>query len=61
MSRLSPKKFVNRYGVVGELFAFLWQNKRWWLIPMTLLLIIFGILFVFASSSVIAPFIYTFF
>jgi drug/metabolite transporter superfamily protein YnfA len=48
-------------GIIGELLAFLWQRKLWWLIPMVLVLLLFGLLLVFASTSSIAPFIYTLF
>jgi hypothetical protein len=48
-------------GVVGELLGFLWQRKLWWLIPMVAVLMLFGLLLVFASSSGVAPFIYTLF
>jgi hypothetical protein len=48
-------------GVAGELLAFLWKRKLWWLIPMVLVLLIFGLLLVFASASGIGPFIYTLF
>jgi hypothetical protein len=48
-------------GVVGELLGFLWQRKLWWLIPMVALLMLFGLFLVFASSSGVAPFIYTLF
>jgi len=48
-------------GVVGELMGFLWKRKLWWLIPMVAVLMLFGLLLVFASSSGIGPFIYTLF
>ena len=48
-------------GVVGEVLAFLWQRKLWWLIPMVLVLLLLGLLLVFASASGIGPFIYTLF
>ncbi len=48
-------------GVAGQLLAFLWQRKLWWLIPMVTLLLAFGLLLVFASTSGIGPFIYTLF
>lgn len=47
--------------VVNELFAFLWERKLWWLIPMVVVLVAFGMLLVFAQASGIAPFIYTLF
>ncbi len=48
-------------GVLGEIFAFLWKNKKWWLIPMVTVLLLMGLLLVFASASGIGPFIYTLF
>lgn len=51
----------SNFGVVGELLRFLWQRKLWWLIPMIVVLMVFGLLIVFASSSGIGPFIYTLF
>jgi drug/metabolite transporter superfamily protein YnfA len=48
-------------GIVGQLLNFLWQRKLWWLIPMVVVLLVFGLLLVFASASGIGPFIYTLF
>ena len=31
-------------GLLGELGEFLWQNKRWWLIPMLVIFLLVGIL-----------------
>lgn len=47
--------------VVGEMLAFLWARKLWWLIPMMIILLAFALLLVFGSTSGIAPFIYTLF
>jgi hypothetical protein len=47
--------------VLGQVFTFLWHNKKWWLIPMVAVLMGFGLLLVFASASGIGPFIYTLF
>jgi uncharacterized protein DUF5989 len=59
------KKFFrsmgSNFGVVNELLSFLWQRKLWWLIPMVVVLLVFGLLLVFASASGIGPFIYTLF
>jgi hypothetical protein len=44
-----------------ELFMFLKERKKWWLIPIVISLIILGLLIVFAESSAIAPFVYPFF
>lgn len=50
-----------RLGIAGELLAFLWQRRLWWLIPMVLVLLAFGGLMVTAQSSALGPFIYTLF
>jgi hypothetical protein len=52
---------TSRMGVVGELLRFLWARKLWWLIPMIIALLAFGLFFLLASSSVLSPFIYTLF
>jgi hypothetical protein len=55
------KKLQARLGILGELFAFKWARKMWWLMPMVVVLLIFAILVVFAQGSALAPFIYTLF
>jgi drug/metabolite transporter superfamily protein YnfA len=50
-----------RLGIAGELLEFLWRNKKWWLIPMVFMLLVFGLLLIFASTSALGPFIYTLF
>jgi hypothetical protein len=50
-----------RFAIAGELLGFFWSNKRWWMLPMLLGLLVFGVLLVLAQSSAIAPFIYTLF
>lgn len=48
-------------GILAEFWEFLVLNKRWWLIPIVLSLLLFAILLIFASQSVIAPLIYPLF
>ena len=55
------KKIGTRVGILSELFAYLWQRKLWWMIPMIVILIFVVGLLIFAQSSPIAPFIYTLF
>jgi len=43
-----------------ELWDFLKQNKKWWLIPILLVLFLFGLLIVLSGTG-LAPFIYTLF
>jgi competence protein ComGC len=45
----------------GDLWGFLKERKKWWLLPMVLVLLLFGVLIVLTSGSAIAPFIYTLF
>ena len=52
---------VRRFGIAGELITFLARNKRWWIMPIIVVLLLLGVLLVLAQSSVIAPFIYTLF
>ena len=50
-----------RIGIMGELLVFLWERKLWWMMPMISVLLLLGILLIFAQSSAVAPFIYTLF
>jgi hypothetical protein len=47
--------------LVRELWAFLRVRKKWWLLPVLLVLFMVGSLLVFAQGSALAPFIYTIF
>ena len=49
-----------RAGFLRELWGFLAQNKKWWLLPILILLLIFGLLVVLSGTG-LAPFIYTLF
>ncbi len=46
---------------VRELWAFLKTRKKFWLLPLIIVLLIFGVLVVLSAGSAIAPFIYTLF
>jgi len=45
----------------GDLWGFLKVRKKFWLLPIILVLLLFGALIVLTSGSAIAPFIYTLF
>jgi drug/metabolite transporter superfamily protein YnfA len=47
--------------VLREFWEFLKQEKKYWLAPIVLVLVLFGLLLVFAQTSAVAPFIYTLF
>jgi len=48
-------------GLTRELWAFMRVRKKWWLMPIIIVLVLVGSLLVFAQGSVLAPFIYTIF
>jgi len=50
----------SRTNIVRELFGFLMHNKKWWLLPILVVLFLFGIL-IALSGTAAAPFIYTLF
>ena len=45
---------------IKEVVRFLIERKKWWLAPILVLLLIIGLIIIFANSA-IAPFIYTLF
>ena len=47
--------------LLAELFDFLRSRKKMWLLPLIVLFLVFGLLFVLGQGSVFAPFIYTLF
>jgi len=44
-----------------ELWHFMRSRKKYWLLPIILLLAVFGGLLIMAQGSAVAPFIYTLF
>lgn len=47
-------------GFFAEFLLFLGENKKWWMLPILISLLLFGVL-VMLSGSVAAPFIYPLF
>jgi len=50
-----------RQSLLKEFFLFIKEEKKWWLIPLIAVLLIVGVLIVFAGSSPLAPFLYPLF
>jgi Family of unknown function (DUF5989) len=46
---------------LSELWGFMRERKKFWLLPIVLVLLLFGSLVVLTQGSVVAPFIYTLF
>ena len=47
--------------ILKEYLHFLTHHKKWWLFPVVIVLVLFGLLIVVTKGSAIAPFIYTIF
>ena len=47
--------------VLREFVEFLKHEKKYWLVPVVVVFLLFGLLLVFSQSSAVAPFIYTLF
>ena len=50
-----------RASILVELWGFLRERKKFWLLPMIVILLLLGVLIVFTANSALAPFIYTVF
>ena len=46
---------------IAELWAFLCMRKKYWLVPIMFMFVLFGGLLVLSHGSAVAPFIYTLF
>ena len=49
-----------RQGLVSEFWGFLAENKKWWLLPILIAVILLGVLVILGGSAA-GPFIYTLF
>ena len=47
--------------LIKEFWAYMKARKKWWLLPVIVVLVSVGALLVFAQGSALAPFIYTIF
>ena len=52
---------MSSLGLVGEIWAYFRERKKWWLAPVLLMMVLVGALLIFAQGSALAPFIYTIF
>lgn len=64
-ARVEPLFLVQQEYIRMDLIKDLWQfmkvRKKFWLLPLILVLLVFGVLIVLTSGSAMAPFIYTIF
>jgi drug/metabolite transporter superfamily protein YnfA len=52
---------MSKSRVVSELWLFMRENKKFWLAPIVVVLLLVGVLLVIAKGSAVAPFIYALF
>ena len=50
-----------KQSLVKEFFLFVRHEKKWWLVPLLGVLLLVGVLMVFAGTSPLAPFLYPLF
>ena len=61
---LDPRPYIHSgrmWRLFKEFLLFARQEKKWWLIPLVVLLLVLGAILIFASSSGIAWALYPFF
>ncbi len=52
---------IKRLGIIGELFQFIWAQKRYWMIPMIIILVLVIAISLLGQATAVGPFIYTLF
>lgn len=52
---------MGKLGILREFLLFLKEEKKWWLAPIVIILVLLGILILFAESSALGPWIYPLF
>lgn len=52
---------MSKIQILKELWEFLRFRKKYWLLPIIIILVLLGLLIVLTESSAVAPFIYALF
>ena len=52
---------MTKSSLAREFWQYMKTRKKWWLLPVMVVLVLIGFLLVFAQGSALAPFIYTVF
>ena len=60
MSNFEQLAHNGRTNILREFWYFLGQSKKWWLLPILVIVLLFGVM-VLLSGTAAAPFIYTLF
>jgi hypothetical protein len=61
MVRRTVEDFSNRFGIAGELLAFLWEQRLWWMMPIVVALLLVAGFVALASATGLGAMIYTVF
>ena len=56
-----PKKASRRFYLLRDLWDFMKIRKKWWLLPIIIMLMLVGILIVVGQGASLSPFIYALF
>lgn len=51
---------MNRFEIIKEFWHFLMKKKKYWMVPLVLLILILGLVLVLGEGSVLAPLVYPF-
>lgn len=52
---------MGKMRIFADVWDFMRVRKKWWLMPIIFMIVLLGMILVFAQSSPLAPFIYTVF
>jgi hypothetical protein len=55
------KRFKSVVTLLKEFWSFMRMQKKWWLAPLILILVLMGMLIILTEGSALAPFIYALF
>lgn len=58
---MASSSFGGKLGILSELVSFLMHRKKWWLVPILVMLVLLSLLIILTEGSAVAPFIYTLF
>jgi len=52
---------ARKFYLIKDIWSFMRERKKWWLLPIFIMLVLVGILIVVGQSSPLSPFIYALF
>ncbi|MEM1578026.1 MAG: DUF5989 family protein [Candidatus Pacearchaeota archaeon] len=55
------QRIIWRSKIIGDFLKYLWKHKMWWLLPLMIILLLFGLLLILGQTTPLGPFIYTIF